>query len=402
MATIVTPAGTLTQVQPLNLPDAAGYEYAGGDVLHTLPDAPLDWATISFATRNLAYRDNKLAEKLNAVISVVNNRETPVNMPAVRTTLAPGQDVVIANLRVPAGYEVRVLNLAVSAQPNTGVVLAEVLWNTTFGSVDGTVISSTYSEFGAGTSFYSAGELVLRISNGGDQLVDAVASALFSLRPVADQDGAIFGPGVQGEKGDTGATGLTGERGDAGPPGPPGLVGVAFRGPYSAVFAYSLNDVATYDWGAIGVASYICTIPNTGIAPPTPSYAPSAYWALLSYTPPAGGVEKVIAPISWAGGSSLNTLFGAFYAPYDGEIIRAYASVTTAPGSNGVTVDITDGSGAVQTRTLNIPSGSFTAATTFASPYAMSTGSLVRLKFTGVNVTTPGSNLQYNLVYGAT
>ncbi len=402
MATIVTPNGTLTQVQPLNLPDAAGLEYAGGDVLHPLPDAPLDWATITFATRNLAYRDNQLAQKLNSVVSVVNNRETPVNMPAVRTTLAPGQDVIIANLRIPPGYEARVLNLAVSAQPNVGSVLAEVLWNVAFGASDGTSIASTYTETGAGTSFYSAGELVLRISNGSDQLVDAAASALFSLRPVADQDGAIFGPGVQGEKGDTGATGSTGDRGDPGPPGPPGLPGVVFRGPYNIVFTYSLNDVMTYDWGALGVASYVCTIPNTGVVPPTPSLSPSAYWALLSYTPPAGGLEKVIAPIGWSGGSSLNQIFGAFYAPYDGQIVRAYASLTTAPGSSGVTIDITDSGGATQSRTLNVPSGSFVASTVFASPYTMSIGNMVRLKFTGVNVVTPGSGLQYNLVYEAT
>jgi hypothetical protein len=248
MATIATSAGTLTQVQPLTLPDGAGVEYANGDVLHPLPDAPLDWATISYATRNLAYRDSLLATKLNETIAVVNNRETPINMPAVSTVLGPGQDIVVANLRIPAGFEARVLNLAVASLPTTQGCLAEVLWNATYGSNDGQSIASTFGEVGAGTSFYGTGELVLRIANGGTQVITASASALFSLRPVADQDGAVFGPGVQGEKGDTGEKGDAGDRGDAGPPGPPGAAGLTFRGTWSAVVSYALNDAVTYDW----------------------------------------------------------------------------------------------------------------------------------------------------------
>ena len=119
--------GTLTQITPLNLPDAAGYAYMGGDVLHQAPTASIDWANLSFTSRSLAARDNLIAAKVEALIAQVNNKEQliPVNVPA--TYLAPGAVEVVTAVRIPAGFQGRVLNAAVSGSPLSGTVLLQVL-----------------------------------------------------------------------------------------------------------------------------------------------------------------------------------------------------------------------------------------------------------------------------------
>ena len=284
MATQITSSGTLGLVTPLSLPDASPINYNGGDVRHPSKDVGLDAVTMANTTRQLAYRDVLLAEKLNELLAVVNNKEQLMNLPAVRTQLSPGESVVVTNNRIPPGYEARLLNAIVSSTPVAQQVLLELLYNQNdFGQVTGTtVVASTMAESGAGTSFYSTGEFVVRLTNEGTTPTESVYSILMTVRPVSAQTGGIIGPGVVGEKGDKGDKGDTGT-GYPGPPGAPSGPGLVWRGSYNGTFPYGKNDCMSYDWdGTTGLVSYVNLVPSTGVAPPFPTYAPSYNWDLLS------------------------------------------------------------------------------------------------------------------------
>ncbi len=216
-----TTTGTISQIEPLGLPDASPLDYAGGDVLHPSPEGALDAVTVANATRALAMRDVFMRDKINELITNVNNKEQLITVPVVRTTLGPGETLIAADLRIPDGYEARVLNAAVSSTPATAVLL-EVLYAATFGASDGVGLVSTYDEDTASTSFQIAGELILRLTNSSTAAADVSASVLVSMRPVTAQLGGIIGPGVQGPPGIPGPPGRDGNQGDIGPPGPPG------------------------------------------------------------------------------------------------------------------------------------------------------------------------------------
>lgn len=241
--------------------------------------------TVANTTRELAYRDVLLAAKLNELLAVVNNKEQLMNLPAVRTQLAPGESVVVTNNRIPPGYEARLLNATVASTPIMQQVLLEVLYNQNdFGQVTGTVVvASTLTESGAGTSFYSTGEFVVRLTNIGTTTTEAVYSILMTVRPVSAQTGGIIGPGVVGQKGDKGDKGDPGLQGVPGAPGSPGIPGLTWRGAYAGTTSYAMNDAVSYDWnGTTGLVSYVNLVPSTGVPPPFPTYAPSFNWDLLS------------------------------------------------------------------------------------------------------------------------
>ena len=61
-------------ITPLILPKAAGLPYGNGDVRHLTNTDANSATSISFSTRNLAERDNVLAEVINQLISEVNNK----------------------------------------------------------------------------------------------------------------------------------------------------------------------------------------------------------------------------------------------------------------------------------------------------------------------------------------
>ena len=202
------------------MPAASAIEFAGGDVEHLAPTAGLDYRTVSNSTRELAYRDNMLAAKVNELITVVNNKEQIIALPTVRTTLSPGEVLVATNYRIPNGFEARVLNAAVATTPEQAVLLEILYSQDTFGASDGVSLVSTYTEASATTSFNGTGELIVRLSNVTANPADTTASIFFTLRPSADQAGGVIGPGVKGEKGDPGPTGADGAEGVPGPPGP--------------------------------------------------------------------------------------------------------------------------------------------------------------------------------------
>lgn len=100
--------------------------------------------------------------------------------------------------------------------------------------------------------------------------------------PQGDQ--GIQGP--QGDPGPTGATGPTGPQGSQGPQGVQGPVGPAgvagvkgaqWRGAYSAVTTYIVDDIVQ-DNGS----SWICIANTTGNAPPTLPTIANAYWELVA------------------------------------------------------------------------------------------------------------------------
>jgi hypothetical protein len=283
MANTVTLSGTLGQIQPLTMPAASAVEFAGGDVEHLSPTVGLDYRTISNSTRELAYRDNVLATKVNELITVVNNKEQIIALPTVRTSLVPGEVLLATNYRIPSGYEARVLNGSVASSPD-GSVLLEILYSqNTFGSSDGDSIVSTYSEAGAATSFQGTGEFVVRLTNVSANPADVSASVFFTLRPAGDLTGGVIGPGVQGEPGQKGDPGEKGDQGSTGAPGAPGSAGITWRGTYDAGASYTLRDGINYTFsGTTGTASFINLAACSGIAPPLPENAPSANWDLLA------------------------------------------------------------------------------------------------------------------------
>lgn len=228
---MITTTGTLGQIQPLGMPDGSPIDVGGGDVLHLTPTGGLDAVTISNATRALAMRDVLLRDKVNDLIAVVNNREQIVPLMIPRTTLGPGETLAACDLRIPAGFEARVLNAAIASTPATSAYL-EVLYNSTFGALVGTAIVSTYSEAAASTSFQSAGELIVQLTNAASTPADVSASVIVTLRPVTAQLGGVIGPGVAGPAGPAGRDGL--DSTVPGPIGPPGPPGTSVTGPQGA------------------------------------------------------------------------------------------------------------------------------------------------------------------------
>src|ERR1044071_607128 len=104
-------------IKPLSIPDAAGLDFAQGDVRHLAPGDPMDETTISRATRHLAKRDSLIAAVVNNLVQQVNNKEQLISIQPGRLTLPPSVAIVVANHRIPTGFEARVLNAIVSSTP---------------------------------------------------------------------------------------------------------------------------------------------------------------------------------------------------------------------------------------------------------------------------------------------
>lgn len=402
MPLITLASGTLTQIPPVNLPDAAGYKYFGGDVLHQPPNSPIDWAGLQFTSRNLAARDNLLSEALNQVIAQVNNKEQliPVNVPW--TYLAPGDSVTTFSVRIPNGFEARVLNAAVDSSPVPNSCLLEVIYSANFGDLTGQAAVSTYTENSSATSFYPSGELAIKISNAGTQSISAVASVLITMQPVVDQAGALIGPGVIGEQGDPGQNGLDGADGGPGPVGPPGPPGINWRGVWSGLNNYAQNDAVYVNFGVLGIAAFIALVPNSNQQPPTPSLAPSAFWNILAYSPPSSQPIQVTPSWFYSGNAVLNQDFGYFLAPFTGQITGASVVVQTAPsGSVGVQVDVVSSADIRTFSTVYVAPGSFFSGTTFANPVNLNQGDYFRSRFTSTGNAVSGANVSITYVFVA-
>lgn len=385
-----------SQIQPLALPDGAGVAYANGDVRHLSPEDSLDYASISTGTRNLAYRDNQIVDKLNETVGVVNNREFVSTIPIYWTYVSPQATYAVTSLRIPAGFEARVVNAAISGTPPNQVLLQILQSPNTYGSPTGTSVVSTYGEFIAGTSFFPAGELIIQLTNGGTTGAQAVGSVMISLRPVSAASSTIIGPGVEGPQGPPGATGQTGPAG-VGVPGAPGVPGLNWRGAYNNTAVYATNDAMSYNFGpGVGVASFVNINPCTGVPPPLPAAAPSANWTLLAYASPANP-ESLLATLTYFGTILPHHPFGYFQAPYTGAVASAQISVQTPPVGGTLTVDLVNQFGVPLGYPITVGPGVSVGGTTYAVPLNLAAGAYIQAEAVSAPGSTAGSGITLNL-----
>lgn len=271
-------------IQPISMPDGSGIDLAGGDVKHFSPEDEFGAASIQRPTRQLAYRDTILAQKLNEVIAQINNKEQFVPLPAVRTILPPLANETVTNFRIPTGFEARVLNAAVSSAGNE--VELVISWSPDFGGVGGAVgsvqVVNTRTEVSSGTTFYGAGELIVQLRNTGALTRETVGSVLITMRPIGATAGGLIGPGIIGPPGPTGDQGPTGATGAQGPTGPAGSPGLVWRGLWSGTEYYTTGDVVRYDSAGTNYSSFVALQNSNNQAPPEPDAAPSSYWDLLA------------------------------------------------------------------------------------------------------------------------
>ena len=275
-------------VEPISLPSAAGLDFGEGDVRHFSEGDAVNVPGLSNPTRQLANRDSLLADKLNELTGEVNNKEQIVPLQMPRLTLPPSSEEVVANFRIPQGYEARVLNAAIGSTPVSSDIELDVMYSTGFGNVSGTAVVSTSAETAGGTVFFAAGEFIMTAKNKGSVTLDVTASVIVTMRPVANQQGALL-PSVStvppGPPGPQGIRGLTGGIGPVGATGGPGLL---YRGDWTDLpspFTYNINDVVTHDFrGTNGSSSYVCLQSHiaNGINEPNPDSTPSPFWEFVA------------------------------------------------------------------------------------------------------------------------
>lgn len=246
-------------IKPITIPAAGALDFGHGDVRHYAEGDALGVAELQTPTRMLAARDVMLATTLNEVVAALNNQEQYVPLPVMRTLLAPTSSEVVANYRIPAGFEARVLNAAVSATPPSSAVSLKVVYSPSFGSVTGVtgsteVVSTTSETESGGVQFSPPGEFIITIANSGGESLEVVASVVLTMRPIGGSGGLLVGTPMQGEVGPVGATGVPGATGAAGVSieGPPGKPGIYYRqawvaaGSSTAAVFYNKNDAVTY------------------------------------------------------------------------------------------------------------------------------------------------------------
>ena len=275
-------------VEPISLPSAAGLDFGEGDVRHFSEGDAVNVPGLSNPTRQLANRDSLLAGKVNELAGEVNNKEQIVPLQMPRMTLPPSSEEVVANFRIPSGYEARVLNAAIGSTPVSSDVELDILWTTGFGNVSGQSVVSTSAETAGGTIFYSAGEFIMTAKNKGSVTLDVTASIMLTVRPVASQQGALLPSVTVLPPGPPGPQGPRGGKGDMGSVGPVGSPGLLYRGDWTNVpppFTYNINDVVTHDFrGTSGASSYVCIQSHIadGINEPDPDLTPSPFWDFVA------------------------------------------------------------------------------------------------------------------------
>ena len=250
-------------IKPIDLPAAAGLDYSGGDVRHFAQGDAVNVPGLSNPTRNLAERDNLVADKLNEVVSVVNNQEQFVPLPVIRTTVPPNEEIIVTNYRIPAGFEARVLNAVISASPASTSAELDIYYSDSYGDTTGTAVVTCTpgSEFTGDVNFYQTGEFIVVLKNTGASTLELSASAMLTMRPLGAEGTLLVGSVIEGPKGQPGT------KGPPGPPGPPGTggagsPGMVWRGPWANGVGYVVNDVVSYQYsGTYG--SWICRAANT-------------------------------------------------------------------------------------------------------------------------------------------
>lgn len=279
-------------IKPIDLPTAAGVEYGLGDVRHFSESDAVAVPGLQGPTRHLAHRDNLLAAKVNEVVAVVNNKEQFVPLPLLRTAIPPGVEEIVANFRIPVGFEARIINASIASVPATTDLALKIFYNAAFGGQTGSELVSTTEEFSAGTSFYNTGELIVAIRNNGAATLESAASVTLTIRPLGSSGSLLVGSTVRGERG------FKGDKGEPGPPGVPGpgapSVAIVWRGTYSGATTYNTGDAVYY---ASTGSSYICKLTTLGNDPTN-----TTYWNLMA----AGGAAgTVITPKgTWVSGTA--------------------------------------------------------------------------------------------------
>src|SRR5574337_970537 len=249
-------------IKPIDLPSAAGVDYSGGDVRHFSQGDAVNVPGLSSPTRNLAERDNKLADKLNEVVQVVNNQEQFVPLPVIRTVVPANEEIIVLNYRIPAGFESRVLNAVINTTPASTNAQLDIFYSESFVGSAGTAVVTTTpaSEFNGDVNFYQEGEFIISLKNTGAATLEIIASVMLTMRPLGAEGSLLVGSIIQGEKGPPG------QKGDRGLPGPPGTggagsPGMTWRGNWVNGASYLKNDVVQYAYsGTYG--SWISTVAN--------------------------------------------------------------------------------------------------------------------------------------------
>jgi hypothetical protein len=312
-------------IEPVNLPDAAGINYAEHDVRHLTQGDELSDVSISAATRNLADRDSALMVGLNLVIAAVNNKEQLVQVPTICCMLPPQASVIMANYRIPPGFESRVLNATVAATPANQACRLDISYGTGYGAKTGVNVVSTFGEAPLDLKFFGTGEFIITLVNTGGATLDATASILLTFRPTSDQSGAVLGPGTQGEQGIPGLPGEPGAAGVAGLTGPQGSPGLVMTGPYNALTAYGPRDIATIYQSGTGTSAWVSNATQTGVAPPA-----GPWTVLVKPDAPLQGIPGTPGAAGAAGASAAPIFFtrsvdGTIYTQADYVVSTAEA-----------------------------------------------------------------------------
>lgn len=286
-------------IRPIDLPAAAGIDYSGGDVRHFSQGDSVDVPGMTNPTRNLAERDNLLSQKVNEIVEVVNNQEQFVPLPIVRTNVPPGEEIVVTNYRIPAGFEARVLNAVISASPTSTSAEVNVYYAASYGGSTGTAVvtATPGSEFTGDVNFYQEGEFIVTLKNTGAATLELASSIMLTMRPLGAEGTLLVGSVIQGEKGAPGMRGGIGPQGIPGTGGA-GSPGMVWQGAWVNGVSYAPNDVVSYAYsGTYG--SWICRIANvasTGVNDPQTSITVWNYVAFgvavpgsIGDTGPAGG-----------------------------------------------------------------------------------------------------------------
>ncbi len=357
-------------ITPLILPKAAGLDYGNGDVRHLTSTDANSASTISYATRNLAERDNILAEVINSIISEVNNKEQIIDLQVPRISLAASQSIVVLNYRIPSGFEARVLNAVVSSTPSN-LVRLEVLWSSVYGATTGTSITSTLSEVSGQTVFYGEGEFIVKLTNIGSATAAVCGDVQITMRPVAEVQGSLLVPtlvtpisggsgGTSGYSGFSGVSGFSGTRGASGFSGYSGDAGTDAYTSTTALFIMpspSSNvtvSVADTSWIVAGQVVYVQT---------------AGYFLVASIT---NSTTVVLTNTGYAGNAAAATSIAS------GKKVGT-AGISGASGASASSNTITTGTTTVSTNytgTTTAGSGSYLAVTNGANSYVVATTTL--------------------------
>ncbi|MGV0949212.1 MAG: hypothetical protein ACOYB3_00975 [Azonexus sp.] len=352
-------------IEPVSLPSGAGVNFGEGDVRHFSEGDAISVPGMSNPTRHLAARDILLAEKLNAVISEVNNKEQIIPLPVYRMVIPPITEEIVANHRIPNGYEARVLNATISSTPNSADIELNILWAEGFGNVSGTAVMTTTNESSGGTVFSPAGEFIVQVKNKGAVTLDVVASVMITMRPITDFAGALLPAATVAPAGPAGAKGDSGSKGDTGSTGPAGSPGLNFRQQWARLpypITYQVNDVVTHDFsGTSARSSFVCLQGHIadGINMPQPALMPSPFWDFLAEAGSEG-------PVGGTGSAGSGVVF--FTQPINGTVSTRANYVAQVPPWNTAY----DNNTVVSASTLYyVPTIEVTASNPSGSPIGM-------------------------------